>query len=273
MKSYEIIVRVIVAASICCWHAGVTSSSEAPSADASSVASALDRSGDVGGGNEVLRRRTVNTYRHVNDGASSGAAADGWIIGGSRRRASATSGGSPSKHYYQDKTAGGDRLDKLQWPTVVAESSDAASSLSEVQIVALPSPLLPPQPQQQPNRDDHHNILQPQMPSEISPDASSPPSQWYSKRLSYATKSPSAMSPSVQPVAAESNAVLLAEVLGQKSGFINATAGKGYYGPPITGSKGFQNDLMDMLGKSMWPARFRGMFYYTLYYIIVYGLT
>lgn len=264
MKSYPTIVRVIVAVSVCCCYAaGVTSSSEPPSADAS-IESALDRSGDVGGGggNEVLRRRTVNTYRHVNDGTSPSAdAADGWIIGGSRRRASATAaGGSPSKHYYQDKTAGGDRLDKLQWPAVVAGSSDAASSLSEVQIVALPQPY---QQQPQPNRDEHGNILLQQTTSEISPDASSPPSQWYSKRLSYATKSPPATSPSLQPVAAESNAVLLAEVLGQKSGFINATANKGYYGPPVTGSKGFQNDLMDMLGKSMWPARFRGTFYYT----------
>jgi len=55
-----------------------------------------------------------------------------------------------------------------------------------------------------------------------------------------------------QPDAAGSNAVLLAEVLGQKSGF-NTTAGKGSYygGQTVTGSKGFQNDLMDMLGKSM----------------------
>jgi len=197
-------------------------------------------------------RRTVNTYHHVSDGTSSSATdGGGWIIGSSRRRASAG-----SHKYHQDKVAfAGESDDKRrepeddkqqqqqQWPVVVT-GSEAASSLSEVQVVVHQAPHLNSVvdgDQQQPSADVA--------------------SKWYSKRLSYATKtSPAAVSATVppslslqqQPDAAGSNAVLLAEVLGQKSGF-NTTTGKGGYygGPTITGSKGFQNDLMDMLGKSM----------------------
>jgi len=206
-----------------------------------------DRS-DVYDGN----RRKVNTYHHVSDGTSSSATdGGGWIIGGSRRRASAG-----AHKYHQDKvTFAGESDDKRrepednkqqhqqQWPTVVT-GSEAASSLSEVQVVVHQAP--------------HLNSVVDGDQQQPSSDATS---KWYSKRLSYATKtSPAAASatlpPSLllqqQPDAAGSNAVLLAEVLGQKSGF-NTTAGKGGYygGPTVTGSKGFQNDLMDMLGKSM----------------------
>ncbi|XP_015374913.1 PREDICTED: uncharacterized protein LOC107169624 isoform X3 [Diuraphis noxia] len=193
-------------------------------------------------------RRTVNTYHHVSDGTSSSATdGGGWIIGSSRRRASAG-----VHKYHQDKVAFAGESDdkrrepaddKQQWPVVVT-GSEAASSLSEVQVVVHQAPHLNSVvdgDQQQPSSDVA--------------------SKWYSKRLSYATKtSPAAVSatapPSLslqqqqQPDAAGSNAVLLAEVLGQKSGF-NTTAGKGGYygGPTVTGSKGFQNDLMDMLGK------------------------
>jgi len=195
-------------------------------------------------------RRTVNTYHHVSDGTSSSATdGGGWIIGGSRRRASAG-----AHKYHQDKvTFAGESDDKRrepeddkqqqQWPAVIT-GSEAASSLSEVQVVVHQAPHLNSVvdgDQQQPSSDVA--------------------SKWYSKRLSYATKtSPAAASatapPSLslqqQPDAVGSNAVLLAEVLGQKSGF-NTTAGKGGYygGQTVTGSKGFQNDLMDMLGKSM----------------------
>jgi len=208
--------------------------------------------GDGGGGDDENHaddrsdaygenRRTVNTYRHVSDGTSSSAAdGGGWIIGGSRRRASAG-----AHKYHQNKVTFADELDdkrrepddkQPQWPAIVPRS-EAASSLSEVQVVVHQAP--------------HRNSVdgEQQQPSSES--------KWYSKRLSYATKtSPAAAAtPSLslpqQPDAAGSNAVLLAEVLGQKSGF-NTTAGKGYYGvSTVTGSKGFQNDLMDMLGKSM----------------------
>lgn len=196
--------------------------------------------------------RTVNTYHHVSDSASSSASTDGggWIIGGSRRRASAA-----TQKHYQDKTTASERpdkqrepADKHQWPAVSVPGPEAASSLSEVQVVVHQSP--------------HHDFANDQQQQQSFDVAS----KWYSKRLSYATKSSlasSTPSPSLspqqqQPVAAASNAVLLAEVLGQKSGF-NMTAGKGavaaatagYYGSTTTGSKGFQNDLMDMLGKSM----------------------
>lgn len=156
-------------------------------------------------------RRTV--YRHVSDGSPSSAADDdggGWIIGGSRRRASA----GTHKHY-QDKAA---EDEKTRWPV----GPDAASSLSEVQVVV----------HQTPHRRNE------QQPSDAS-------SKWYSKRLSYATKTSPA---NVQ--AAGSNAALLAEVLGQKSGFNTSSVAT------TTGSKGFQNDLMDMLGKSMCRVRF-----------------
>lgn len=192
---------------------------------------ANDRSDYGSDGSDV--RRTINTYHHVNDGTSS--AADGWIIGSSRRR-----GPAGAQKYYQDKTSGDDeRPEKTQqWPPATNGGSEAASSLSEVQVVVHPS---------LPFRDNEQ--LQQQ-----STDASL--SKWYSKRLSYSTKTSAAGTvtpPShlQQPVTAGSNAALLAEVLGQKSGF-NTTAGKGaavYYGT-TTGSKGFQNDLMDMLGKS-----------------------
>lgn len=264
MRSYSVIMLVVAAASSVCRCAGVGSSSDvATFASANPSGGRLTQarrglqrtSRDTDGdryGNEVHRSRTVNTYRHVTDGTSSSAdPAEGWIIGGSRRRASAS--GSPSKHY-QDKTAAVDRPDKQQWPAAVG-GPDAASSLSEVQIVVQPPPTSP-------YRDEQHNNLQQQTSSDVLLDTSSTPSKWYSKRLSYATKSitTATASSSLQPVVAENNAVLLTEVLGQKSGFINTTADKGYYGPPATGSKGFQNDLMDMLGKSMWPARFRGTF-------------
>eukprot|EP00102_Acyrthosiphon_pisum_P024858 XP_016662068.1 PREDICTED: homeotic protein female sterile isoform X2 [Acyrthosiphon pisum] len=192
-------------------------------------------------------RRTVNTYHHVSDGTSSSASnGGGWIIGGSRRRASAG-----AHKYHQDKvTFVGESDNKRrepeddkqqQWPAVIT-GSEAASSLSEVQVVVHQAPHLNSVvdgDQQQPSSDVA--------------------SKWYSKRLSYATKtSPAAASGTAppllslqqQPDAVGSNAVLLAEVLGQKSGF-NTTAGKGGYygGQTITGSKGFQNDLMDMLGK------------------------
>lgn len=178
--------------------------------------------------------RTVNTYHHVNDGtASSDTDGGGWIIGGSRRRAST----GAQKQYHQDKgmVSSGDK----QWPTMVT-GQEAASSLSEVQVVVHQSP--------------HRNALHDQQSSEAS-------SKWYSKRLSYATKpSPAAPLDQQAPaVAAGSNAILLAEVLGQKSGFNATSGGKGYYGSAaatMSGSKGFQNDLMDMLGKSMWSVRF-----------------
>jgi len=217
-----------------------------------------DGGGDGGGGDDHHaddrsdaydgNRRTVNTYHHVSDGTSTDGG--GWIIGGSRRRASAG-----AHKYHQDKvTFAGesdnkrrepedDKQQQQQWPAVVT-GSEAASSLSEVQVVVHQAPHLNSVvdgDQQQPSSDVA--------------------SKWYSKRLSYATKtSPAAVSatapPSLslqqQPDVAGSNAVLLAEVLGQKSGF-NTTAGKGGYygGQTVTGSKGFQNDLMDMLGKSM----------------------
>lgn len=198
--------------------------------DSDGEAIAIDRSDYVSDGDV---RRTINTYHHVNDGTSS--AGDGWIIGGSRRR-----GPAGAQKHYQDKTSGDDeRPEKSQlWSASTTGGSEAASSLSEVQVVVHPS---------SPYRDDEQQ--------QQSTDASS--SKWYSKRLSYATKTSPAGTvtpPSYlqqQPMTAGSNAVLLAEVLGQKSGF-NTTAGKGaavYYGT-TTGSKGFQNDLMDMLGKS-----------------------
>lgn len=178
-------------------------------------------------------RRTVNTYHHVNDGtASSDADGGGWIIGGSRRRAST----SAHKQYHQDKSTAVSGGDQQRPVTVIGqEAQEAASSLSEVQVVVHQSP--------------HRNALHDQQSSDAS-------SKWYSKRLSYATKSSSPATPLHQqaPVAAGSNAILLAEVLGQKSGFNGTTGGKGYYGSTaatMSGSKGFQNDLMDMLGKSM----------------------
>lgn len=185
-----------------------------------------------------IDHRTV--YRHVSDGTSSSSSTDGggWIIGGSRRRASAG-----THKYYQDKQREPDDKPPQQWSSSAA-GPEVASSLSEVQVVVHQSPV---------HRNDQQQ----------SADASS---KWYSKRLSYVTKSSPAVTvatpTSQQPVAAGSNAVLLAEVLGQKSGF-NTTAGKGasavgYYGQTNTGSKGFQNDLMDMLGKSMCQVRFYG---------------
>lgn len=195
-----------------------------------------NRDTDSGGGGDGANdsydgHRTVNTYHHVNDGtASSDTDGGGWIIGGSRRRASTVA----QKQYHQDKStvSGGDK----QWPvTVIGQGAqEAASSLSEVQVVVHQSP--------------HRNALHNQQSSDAS-------SKWYSKRLSYATKSSPATPLHQQvPVAAGSNAILLAEVLGQKSGFNATSGGKGYYGSTaatMSGSKGFQNDLMDMLGKSM----------------------
>lgn len=171
-------------------------------------------------------RRTV--YHHVSDGSSSSSDdGGGWIIGGSRRRASAG-----THKYYQDKAAADE---KTRWPAAPV-GPDAASSLSEVQVVVHQSPHRRNEQQQQ------------QQPSDAL-------SKWYSKRLSYVTKtSPATLQ---QPVAAGSNAVLLAEVLGQKSGF-NATSSA----VTTTGSKGFQNDLMDMLGKSMCRIRFHRTFKY-----------
>lgn len=188
-------------------------------------------------------RRIVNTYQHVSDGSSTGGSSegDGWIIGGSRRRASAAT----EKYKHQDKMG---KPDNKQWSSTVSftknDGLDAASSLSEVQVVVH---------HQQP----HNNEFQ--QPPLSSSDVSS---KWYSKRLSYVSKtmaSPSAygsqshqnFQEQQQPLAtAASNALLLAEVLGQKSGFNNTAAV--YYAPlTATGSKGFQNDLMDMLGKSM----------------------
>lgn len=277
MRSYSIIVSVIVMQLFCnsvSSSGGHADSTAVDSSDAPHYAPSVVRSNDRqrqrinrdadggvdggGGGDDHQvddrsdaydgHRRTVNTYHHVSDGTSSSAAdGGGWIIGSSRRRASAG-----VHKYHQDKVAfAGESDDKRQepvddqqqWPVLVT-GSEAASSLSEVQVVVHQAPHLNSVvdgDQQQPSSDVA--------------------SKWYSKRLSYATKtSPAAVSatapPSLSlqqpPDAAGSNAVLLAEVLGQKSGF-NTTAGKGGYygGPTVTGSKGFQNDLMDMLGKSM----------------------
>ncbi|XP_050062122.1 serine proteinase stubble-like isoform X1 [Aphis gossypii] len=260
MRSYSIIVSVIVMQLYC--NGGASSSDDRQSqrisrdADGGGGGADVDRSDAYDGG----LRRTVNTYHHVSDGTSSSSSADGgggWIIGGSRRRASA----GAHKYMHQDKVAfAGETDDKRreptddklqqQWPAAVG--SEGASSLSEVQVV-VHQPL------------SHHNSVTDGDHQQPSSDAAS---KWYSKRLSYATKtSPAAASATVapplpsslqslqpqqqqQPDAAGSNAVLLAEVLGQKSGF-NTTAGKGGYygGQTVTGSKGFQNDLMDMLGK------------------------
>lgn len=221
----------------------------------------VNRDADVGDagtddfyGNDV--RRTIHTYHHVNDGSS--ADGSGWIIGGSRRRATV---GSAQKHY-QDKStvASGDKRrepdDKHQWPVAVA-GPDAASSLSEVQVIV----------HQTPNRnevgDHQHYQQQQQQQQQDQQQSSDVATKWYSKRLSYTTKTstplaatPSSQQQQQQPVVAASNAVLLAEVLRQKAGINNSTVSKGYYGsstisPTMTGSKGFQNDLMDMLGKSM----------------------
>lgn len=181
-------------------------------------------------------RRAVNTYHHVNDGSSS-VDGGGWIIGGNRRRGSADA----FKHQqllHQDKKTDEDKPTKQTWLPGVDSGSEAASSLSEVQVVV----------QQSPHRNNLVNDQQQQLLSDAS-------SKWYSKRLSYATKSsPAALVhlQQQQPLTTGSNAVLLAEVLGQKSGFNTTGTDKGYYGPTtVTGSKGFQNDLMDMLGKSM----------------------
>ncbi|XP_025207415.1 uncharacterized protein LOC112603172 isoform X3 [Melanaphis sacchari] len=281
MRSYSIIVSVIVMQLLYCngssssgGHADSTPvdyPSDAPSAAVRSSdggprhrADRGDADGDGGGdrpdayGDGI--RRTVNTYRHVSDGTSSSATdGGGWIIGGSRRRAS-------HKYYHQDKAAafaGGETVDnerrepaddkphhQQQWPVAAGVGPDAASSLSEVQVVVHQ----PPHRNSVADGDDHQ---QPASSSDVA-------SKWYSKRMSYATKtslaaaSATAATPSLslqqqqqqQPDAVGSNAVLLAEVLGQKSGF-NTTAGKGGYygGPTVTGSKGFQNELMDMLGK------------------------
>jgi len=266
MRSYSIIVSVIVMQLYC--NGGVSSSDDRQSQRISRetdgvVGADNDRSDAYDGG----LRRTVNTYHHVSDGTSSSSSADGgggWIIGGSRRRASA----GAHKYMHQDKVAfAGETDDKRreptddklqqQWPAVVG--SEGASSLSEVQVVV---------------HQPHHNSVTDGDQQQLSSDAAS---KWYSKRLSYATKTspvassatvvpplPSSLSLQPQPDAAGSNAVLLAEVLGQKSGF-NTTAGKGGYygGQTVTGSKGFQNDLMDMLGKSMWsrPRLSAGLFY------------
>lgn len=272
MRSYSIIVSVIVMQLYCngaSSSGGYVDSTTVDSSDAAQYGPSdvndrlhqrINRDTDGGRGDDHHHaddrsdaydgdRRTVNTYRHVSDGTSSSATdGGGWIIGGSRRRASAS-----AHKYHQDKvTFAGESDDKRrepvddkqqqQWPAVVA-GPEAASSLSEVQVVVHQAPHLNSVvdgDQQQPSSDVA--------------------SKWYSKRLSYATKtSPAAAAatapPSLslqQPDTAGSNAVLLAEVLGQKSGF-NTTAGKGGYygGQTVTGSKGFQNDLMDMLGKSM----------------------
>lgn len=208
-----------------------------------------NRDTDSGGGDDFrdeyfgktdrndFNSRTV--YHHVSDGASSSSSSsdDGWIIGGSRRRASA---GTHKQHGDKTTLPDGDKWREPDDPKTWPVGPDAASSLSEVQVVVHQSP--------------HRRNEQQQQHSDAS-------SKWYSKRLSYVTKTtspaPTSAAPHQQPVAAGSNAVLLTEVLGHKSGF-NTSAG--YYGSaaPVTntGSKGFQNDLMDMLGKSTWRLRF-----------------
>lgn len=298
MRSYSIIVSVIVMQlyyNSASSSGGHTDSTAVDSSDAAHYMPSavrfsdlqrqrINRDTDGGGGDDHhaedrsdvydANRRKVNTYHHVSDGTSSSATdGGGWIIGGSRRRASAG-----AHKYHQDKvTFTGESDDKRrepeddkqlhqqQWPAVVT-GSEAASSLSEVQVVV-----------QAPHLNSVIDGDQQQPSSDVA-------SKWYSKRLSYATKtSPAATSATIppslllqqQPDAAGSNAVLLAEVLGQKSGF-NTTAGKGgyYSGPTVTGSKGFQNDLMDMLGKSMLGTRFfPGPFVFIRIIIIIIILT
>lgn len=187
--------------------------------------------------------RTVNRYHHAGDDGVGG----GWIIGGSRRRASA---GASQKLHYNSGGGGGDDDDddnKLQQHLRLHSGAPAtalqetASSLSEIQVVVhQPSPL------------PHRNVVD----NEQQQSQQSASSKWYTKRpLQQAAVAPSA----------NGNAALLAEVLGHKSGF-NTSAGtdaKGYYynNGLATGSKGFQNDLMDMLGKSTCTAVPPGRFF------------
>lgn len=265
MRSYSIIISVIMVQSCCISASSPSSAGDADSAiirsdgrhqrtNRDTDGSADDRSDAYDG------HRTVSKYHHISDGTSSAADGGGWIIGNSRRRAVA---GNGAHKYHQDKPAFGEpEVDKRRepedkWPAVVA-GPDAASSLSEVQVVV----------HQSPHRNSVDDQNQQQQPSASS--STDVASKWYSKRLSYATKTSSAAvlpSSLQQPEATvASNAILLAEVLGQKSGF-NTTAGKGYYGGPAavqTGSKGFQNDLMDMLGKSMCAEPVFCFFYYRL---------
>lgn len=176
--------------------------------------------------------RRVNMYRHVSDGTGNGQ----WIIGGSRRRASTPPSTERKKFQAHHDRRHQDEAEQHEWSATSHQAGgpDAASSLSEV--VAVPSP--------------HRNAI------ELHGQQEDVAQLWHSKRLAYITKtSPSTAAPP-QP-SPSGNAVLLAEVLGQKSG-LNGTT-KGYYGVTAAagGSKGFQNDLMDMLGKSTWSARAR----------------
>lgn len=179
---------------------------------------------DDDSGQYPVRDRVSATYHHVTaDGAGTGGT--GWIIGDSRRRASSpTAERKKYQVHHRDNAAEQQHQQNHEWP-----SPDAASSLSEV--VVVPSP--------------HHNAIATES-SSLTHQPSDSSSLWHSKRLAYVTKSsPStAAPPSSTP---QGNAALLAEVLGQKSG-LNGTV-KG-----VSGSKGFQNDLMDMLGKSTFTA-------------------